>query len=322
VKDAEHLQKTFDALLAVSGMPVEHAQQSGIAYNTFHLARPGTADAQPGQKPSLPEISYAFADGHLVIGAGQEVVAEAFRMHRSGESLEKSPTLLARLPEGHGLEGSALLYQDPAAMWNLQLRRIAPKLADSITKFLGTSSPSVMGVYADDTTIREASRSGGTDVTAMMVVAAIAIPNLLRSRMAANEASAVGIVRTINTAQVTYQVAYPKRGYVPDLRKLGPNPADASKPTPEHADLVDESLAGQNCSADGWCTKSGYRFSLKGICKLNSCSEYVVTAAPVSKNTGTRSFCSTSDGIIRSNIGDTLTAPLTAAECKKWEPLH
>jgi len=190
-----------------------------------------------------------------------------------------------------------------------------------MTKFLG-NSPSVMGVYADDTTIREASRSGGTDVTTMMVVAAIAIPNLVRSRMAANEASAVGTLRTINTAQVTYEVQYPKRGYAANLGKLGPNPVDASKPTAEHADLIDESLASENCAPDGWCTKSGYRFDLKGVCKLNACSGYVVTATPASSNTGTRSFCSTSDGIIRSNISGTLTSPLTTVECKKWEALR
>jgi len=322
VKNAEHLQKTFDTLLAASGMPVEHAQQAGIAYSTFHLARAGTREAPPGEQPSSPEISYAFADGHLVVGAGQPAVAEAFRMHRSGESLEKSPAFLALLPEGHGLLGSALLYQDAAAMWNLQLRRIAPKLADSMRSFLAMSSPSVMGVYADDTTIREASRSGHTDVTTILVVAAIAIPNLLRSRMAANEASAVGSLRTINTAQVTYGVAYPKRGYAPDLGRLGPNPADRKTPAPEHADLIDESLASENCTTNGWCTKSGYRFSLKGVCKLNSCSDYVVTATPASSNAGVRSFCSTSDGIIRSIALGTLPSPLTVAECKKWAALR
>ena len=154
------------------------------------------------------------------------------------------------------------------------------------------------------------------------MVAAIAIPNLLRSRIAANEASAVGSVRTINTAQVIYEVAYPKRGYAANLGKLGPNHADPSKPTPEHADLIADSLATENCTADGWCTKSGYRFNLKGICKVNVCSEYVVTTLPVSSNTGVRSFCSTSDAVIRFKVGEALTAPLTVAECRKWEPLR
>jgi type II secretory pathway pseudopilin PulG len=245
-------------------------------------------------------------------------VAEAVRLHRTGESLEKSPTLLAALPPGHSLEASAMLFQDPAAMWSLQLRRFAPELADSAAKLVGQNAPSVIGLYADDTTIREASRSSGLDVTTALIVAAVAIPNLLRSRIAANEASAVGSVRTINVAEITYQVTYPKRGYAPSLGKLGPNHADPEKATPERADLIDDSLATEDCSADGWCSKSGYRFNLKGICKLNVCSGYAVTATPVSSKTGTRSFCSTSDGVIRSKAAsDPLTSPLAAADCKK-----
>ena len=324
VKDAERLRKVFDTLLASSGMPAERAEEDGIAYITFPLAAPGDAAAGRREKTEPREISYALADGHLVIGAGQRVVAEAFRMHRNGGSLAKSASLLTRLPEGHGLDGSALFYQDAAAIWNLQLRRVAPRLADNMSKLLGANSPSVMGFYADDTTIREASRSAGTDVSTLMVVAAIAIPNLLRSRMAANEASAAGTVRTINTAEVTYETTYPKRGFAPALAKLGPNHADVNQPTPEHADLIDDSLATENCTPDGWCTKSGYRFHLTAVCKLNSCSEFVVTARPVASNSGTRSFCSTSDGVIRSKAAgpDPLAAPPTAAECRTWAVLR
>ncbi len=46
-------------------------------------------------------------------------------------------------------------------------------------------------------------------VAIILIIAAIAIPNLLRSRIAANEASAVGSLRTINTAEVTYASTYP-----------------------------------------------------------------------------------------------------------------
>ncbi len=45
-------------------------------------------------------------------------------------------------------------------------------------------------------------------VAIILIIAAIAIPNLMRSRMAANEASAVGSLRTINTAEVTYSTTY------------------------------------------------------------------------------------------------------------------
>src|SRR2546428_13753428 len=58
-------------------------------------------------------------------------------------------------------------------------------------------------------------------VAIILIIAAIAIPNLLRARIAANEASAVGSLRTINTAEVTYSTTYPTVGYAATLALLG-----------------------------------------------------------------------------------------------------
>src|SRR5258707_71003 len=58
-------------------------------------------------------------------------------------------------------------------------------------------------------------------VAIILIIAAIAIPNLLRSRMAANEASAVGSLRTINTAEVTSQPPYPNVGFAANIGALG-----------------------------------------------------------------------------------------------------
>ncbi len=58
-------------------------------------------------------------------------------------------------------------------------------------------------------------------VAIILIIAAIAIPNLLRSKMAANEASAVGSMRSVNTAMVTYAAAYPDTGYAATLAALG-----------------------------------------------------------------------------------------------------
>src|SRR6202162_5108952 len=86
-------------------------------------------------------------------------------------------------------------------------------------------------------------------VAIILIIAAIAIPNLLRSRMAANEASAVGSLRTLNTAAVTYSSTYPSVGYPGSLGALAPSsPASSSS-----ADLVDSVLAGGH--------KSGYAFT-------------------------------------------------------------
>jgi type IV pilus assembly protein PilA len=57
-------------------------------------------------------------------------------------------------------------------------------------------------------------------VAIILIIAAIAIPNLLRSKMAANESSAVGSMRTVNTAEVTYATAYPNIEYSVDMPSL------------------------------------------------------------------------------------------------------
>src|SRR5215472_13755775 len=62
-------------------------------------------------------------------------------------------------------------------------------------------------------------------VPLILIIAAIAIPTLMRPRMAANEAAAASTVRTVNTAQLAYTTQYPAKGYAPDLSTLGPGPS-------------------------------------------------------------------------------------------------
>src|SRR5437879_1457232 len=91
-------------------------------------------------------------------------------------------------------------------------------------------------------------------VAIILIIAAIAIPNLLRARIAANEASAVSSLRTVNTAEVTYSTTYPTIGYAADLVSLGPGDATCSKgPTSAAACMVDWNL-GQAAGT----AKSGY----------------------------------------------------------------
>ena len=77
-------------------------------------------------------------------------------------------------------------------------------------------------------------------VSIILIIAAIAIPSILQSRMAANQSSAVASCRTINTAEVTYVVTY-NQGFSPDLISLGP-PSTGS-PTTSAAELIDDILA-------------------------------------------------------------------------------
>src|ERR1700730_3824231 len=85
-------------------------------------------------------------------------------------------------------------------------------------------------------------------VAIILIIAAIAIPNLLRARIAANESSAVASVRTLNTAQISYNSAYPTAGFATGLSALSGNCSGATLPTSTAACLIDSQLASGNQS--------------------------------------------------------------------------
>ena len=118
-------------------------------------------------------------------------------------------------------------------------------------------------------------------VAIILIIAAIAIPNLIKSKMAANEASAVGSLRTINSAENTYSSTY-GTGFT-DLTTLG------------SSGIIDNVLAGG--------TKSGYTLvatpSNGSGTSTNPYLSYNSTGTPVSTNTGTRQFCADESGVIR-----------------------
>jgi hypothetical protein len=112
---------------------------------------------------------------------------------------------------------------------------------------------------------------------------------LLRARIAANESSAVASIRTINTAEVAYDSAYPTVGFSANLTNLGGT--SCSPPSSTSACLIDTTLAAG--------TKSGYTFSFSSS-GSPILATYAVWANPVVANqTGVRSFCSTADGVVR-----------------------
>jgi type IV pilus assembly protein PilA len=126
-------------------------------------------------------------------------------------------------------------------------------------------------------------------VAIILIIAAIAIPNLLRARMAANESSAVASIRTINTAEVTYNSTYPTVGFATALTNLGGTAP--CTPASTTACLIDSVL--------GAGTKSGYTFTAPYVAGTPSVS-YVATGVPVTVNqTGIRSFCSFEDAVVR-----------------------
>jgi len=126
-------------------------------------------------------------------------------------------------------------------------------------------------------------------VAIILIIAAIAIPNLLRARIAANESSAVASVRTLNTAQISYNSAYPTVGFASTLGAL--SGTSCAPPSSTGACLIDTQLSSG--------TKSGYSFALSGVSGTPA-STYQISGSPLAANqTGVRSFCSVADAVVR-----------------------
>lgn len=312
VNDGARLQQTLSRLLAVSNMAPDQHKDGDLTYYRLRI---------PSAKTPT-EFDYAFVGKYLIVGSTHAALADAIASHATGQSLGKSAKFLASLPPGHATSASALLYEDPGAMAALQLRQAAPQMAGSFAQLTAAGKPQVVCLYGDETAIREASASVGVDASAVLVAAAIAIPNLLRSRIAANEASAVATLRTALTAEVTYASTYPERGFAPDLATLGAAPRGTLTYNPARAGFIDASLGNPNCMSGAWCTKSGFRFSLAAGCKGKLCTDFVIVGTPVSADAGGRSFCSTSDGVIRFKSGPPVISPVSISECRTWSPMR
>jgi len=153
-------------------------------------------------------------------------------------------------------------------------------------------------------------------VAIILIIAAIAIPNLLRARMAANESSAASSIRTVSTAQVTYQSTYPTVGYAATLLALGGPLGAACVPAPASACLIDGVLANNGNPAGSG--KSGYTF--QGA-SANAGSSYYASGNPLTVGqTGTRSFCSYEDAVVRFNAAGAAIAGVAA--CQALNPLN
>jgi len=129
----------------------------------------------------------------------------------------------------------------------------------------------------------------------ILIIAAIAIPNLLRARMAANESSAVHLVKEINTAEGMYRTAYPDVGFTCTLSNLGGNKSSA--PSSDQAQLLEDRVTSGEVH--------GYRLELRNC--VNSEADghkYQVVAYPVVRHqTGVRTFCSDESGVVRVDAG-------------------
>ena len=146
-------------------------------------------------------------------------------------------------------------------------------------------------------------------VAIILIIAAIAIPNLLRARISANESSAASIVRTLNTAEVSYVTSYPSNGYSDTLAHLGG--AAPCAPASGSACLIDNTLA----STGNTTGKSGYKFDAVGqqTGGAGPYTGYLASATPLAVgSSGVNSFCSIEDAVVRK---DSSGAAATYAGC-------
>jgi prepilin-type N-terminal cleavage/methylation domain-containing protein len=130
-------------------------------------------------------------------------------------------------------------------------------------------------------------------VAIILVIAAIAIPNFMRSRIAANESASVQNMRNIVTANVVYSSTY-GIGYASSLGTLGPPPGSGA-PTVANASLIDDILA--------LGTKSGYTYTYTPGSPVNGIVDsFILQASPVNPGiTGNRYFFTDDSGVIRQN---------------------
>jgi prepilin-type N-terminal cleavage/methylation domain-containing protein len=147
-------------------------------------------------------------------------------------------------------------------------------------------------------------------VAIILLIAAIAVPHLIRSKMAANESAAVAVLRSLDNAQAAYSTLYSSIGYAQSLAKLAPGtPCD-----PTHACMTDALIG---CVAEP-CRKSGYAFYSTSAEAAAPFIDYTFTATPILwGNSGERNYCTTEDSLLRQQVGGsaTLSAAVDHANC-------
>ena len=211
-------------------------------------------------------------------GCGQAVTVQSATVVTSGVSTPP----LSGMPETSGLAIGSLIagifsFIFPAAIAAIVLGHIA---RSNIRKSAGRSTGDGMALAG-----LILGYMGIALVPFILIVAAIAIPNLLRARIAANEASAAQSIQIISTAEIAYAAAHPTTGYtcsLPDLREF------ANGPLPDNR-------------------RHGYAFELNG-CEGEAPGapnrKFRIVAFPTTSNqTGVRVFCSDQTAVVKSNNG-------------------
>jgi type IV pilus assembly protein PilA len=143
-------------------------------------------------------------------------------------------------------------------------------------------------------------------VAIILIIAAIAIPNLMRSRMAANDAAAAATIRTINTTEVAYSTFYPAVGFA-NLTSLGPGSSTCPTAGPAGACMIDQILG----CATATCTKDAFKYTIT----INSSgADYIAFGEPTGNGNGDKDYCAAPDAVVRYALDPTATGTVTATD--------
>ena len=156
-------------------------------------------------------------------------------------------------------------------------------------------------------------------VAIILIIAAIAVPNFMRSRMTANESSGAATIRTLVSDAIAYSNSYPQSGFPATISNLGG--LSPCVPSAVTACLADQTLA---CAAQP-CTRDNYQYSLTGIGVGGGiATDFVAFGTPAGQSLGTRDFCATADGAVRAQASANpppSPAITTVAPCAVLTPL-
>jgi type IV pilus assembly protein PilA len=145
-------------------------------------------------------------------------------------------------------------------------------------------------------------------VAIILIIAAIAIPNLIRSRMAANEASSVAVLRTLNTSEVVYSTTY--GGFSANLKNMGPGGTTCSSttvPTATAACLVDSVVGNDPSTKSGYVTTYSPGTAITGA-TAGQVANYSIASTPSAiGSTGQRGFFTDQSLVIRADPSGTAT---------------
>jgi prepilin-type N-terminal cleavage/methylation domain-containing protein len=163
-------------------------------------------------------------------------------------------------------------------------------------------------------------------VAIILIIAAIAIPNLMRSKMVANESAAAANVRTLIASEQSFASTYPATGYAGGLFQLGPGAASCNAPNPSAANacLIDFQLGCAAGVPGGACVKDNYRYTITGIPAAAPYTDYVAFATASNPTFGRIDYCANGDdGAIRSQNAANPPTPVvnTVAGCAAFAPL-